>query len=220
VGKPGGVCSAGRPAVAAATLGGRGGVSRGPAPVRAAGRGRRRAGVSERVRQAAPAEHDDGHDHGPPAPSPRAGGTIRESAAAAVQAAHGRSRPTPAGAVPARPGPGRLRPGPAGAAGRGGAAVGPIDCAAEGGLGGGVRDVEAPAAGRPRARVRVGGRHLRQGRAGEGQGGHARHDRGAPGWAEGRPRGGERVSRVDGELGGAAARPQGARATGTAAAHR
>src|SRR5713226_3823101 len=95
-----------------------------------------------------------------------------------------------------------------------------VDCAAEGGLAGGVRDVEAPAAGRPRARVRVGGRHLRQGRAGERQGGHACRDRGAPGWAEGRPRGGERLSRIDGELGGAAARPQGARAAGAAAAHR
>jgi len=89
------------------------------------GRGRRRAGISERARQATPAEHDDRHDHDPPAPSPRAGGTIREPAAAAVQAAHGRSRPAAAGAVPARAGPGRLRPGPAGAAGGGGAAVGP-----------------------------------------------------------------------------------------------
>jgi hypothetical protein len=121
----------------------------------------------------------------------------------------------PAGVVPARAGPGRLRPGPAGAAGRVGAAVGPVDRTAEGGLAGGVHGVEAPAAGRSRARVRVGGRrHLRQGRAGAGQGGHARRDRRTPRWAEGHPRGGERVSRVDGELGGAAARPHGARAAG------
>ena len=45
-------------------------------------------------------------------------------------------------------------------------------------------------------------------------------DRGAARWAEGRARGGERVSRVDGELGGAAAGSQGARAAGAAAGDR
>ena len=74
--------------------------------------------------------------------------------------------------------------------------------------------LEAPAAGRPRARVRLGGRHLRQGGAGEGQGGDAGADRGAARRAEGRPRGGEWVSGVDGELGRAAAGPQGAAGCG------
>src|SRR2546427_7069568 len=99
-------------------------------------------------------------------------------------------------------------------------AVGSVDRAAEGQLAGGVRDVEAPAAGRPGARVRLGGRHLRQGGVGEGQGGDARVDRGIARWAEGHPRGGERVSGVDGELGGAAAGPQGPRVAGAASADR
>ena len=83
------------------------------------GRGGRGAGLSQRVRQAAPAECDERDDHAPPAARPRAGGAVRKPAAAAVQAAHRGSRPAPAGVVPARAGPRRLRPGPAGAAGAG-----------------------------------------------------------------------------------------------------
>src|SRR6266436_3877197 len=82
-----------------------------------------------------------------------------------------------------------------------------------------VRELEAPAAGQSRAGVLLGGRDLHQGRAGEGQGGDACADRGAPGRTEGRPGGGERVSRVDGELGRAAPRPQGPGVAGAAAAH-
>src|SRR5207249_11294424 len=68
--------------------------------------------------------------------------------------------------------------------------------------------------------LRVGGRDLCQSRAGEGQGGHARGDRRAARRAEGGARGGERVSRVDGELGGAAPRPPRAGVASAAAAHR
>src|SRR5216683_5152721 len=68
--------SLGRAAAAAATLGGRSGGGLGPAPIRAPGRGGRPGGISERVRQAAPAERDDGHDHDPPASRPRAGGAV------------------------------------------------------------------------------------------------------------------------------------------------
>ena len=58
----------------------------------------------------------------------------------------------------------------------GGPAVGAVDCAAEDPVAGGVRGVEGSAAGRARARLRVGGRDLREGRAGEGQGRDARLD--------------------------------------------
>src|SRR3989475_13133742 len=60
--------------------------------------------------------------------------------------------------------------------GGGRAAVGGVDRAAEGQLAGGVRDVEAPAAGRPGARVRLGRRHLRPGGGGEGPGGGGHGD--------------------------------------------
>src|SRR5207249_7037102 len=183
------------------------------APVRA-------GGLPERLREAAPAQSDERDDHGAAAAGAGTGGALRESAAAVVQAADGGSGPALARAVPARAGPRGLRSGPAGVAGGGRAAVGGVDCAAEGQLAGGVRDVEAPAAGRPGARVRLGRRHLRQGGVGEGQGGDARADRGIARWAEGHPRGGERVSGVDGELGGAAAGPQGARVAGGAAGDR
>ena len=101
------------------------------------------ARLSQRVRQAAPAERDAAGTI--TLRRPRVRGlerAVREPAAAAVQAAHRRSRPAPAGVVPARAGPGRLRSGLARAAGRGGAAVGPVDRAAEGGLAGGVRALE------------------------------------------------------------------------------
>src|SRR5216684_1652614 len=69
-----------------------------------------------------------------------------------------------------------------------GLAHGDFDLALRGLLGAAA---PASAAGGPRARVRLGGRHLRQGGAGEGQGGDARADRGAAGWAEGGSRSGE-----------------------------
>jgi len=110
----------------------------------------------------APAQSHERDDHGAAAAGAGAGGALRESAAAVVQAANGGSGPALARAVPARAGgTGTSIWRCEGCWGRR-AAVGGIDRAAEGQLAGGVRDVEAPAAGRPGARVRLGRRHLRQ----------------------------------------------------------
>jgi hypothetical protein len=85
------------------------------------------------------------------------GSAVRESAAAAVQAAHRRSRPALAGAIPAWLGARRLRVGAARAARDGGAAVGLVGGAADGELASRVRHVAAPTPGRPRAGIPVGG---------------------------------------------------------------
>jgi hypothetical protein len=81
----------GAAAVATTVGGGRAGL--GARPLRTQRRRGRKAGISERVRQAPPAERDGRHAYDSPASRPRTRGANRESVAAAVQAAHRVSRP-------------------------------------------------------------------------------------------------------------------------------
>jgi hypothetical protein len=125
LGDAGDVCAAEHAPVPAADVG-RSGRAPPVSAVRAAGPGRRRHGLPQRLRQAAPAELEQRDDH-PAAPAgARAEPALRE----------------PAAALPARPGPGRLRSRLAGPARRGRAAVGVVDRAAQGGLASRVRALE------------------------------------------------------------------------------
>src|SRR5206468_1131565 len=134
-----------------------------------------------------------------------------EPRAALVQAPDEGSDRAAAAVVPARTGPGGLRPGPARSPGQRGPVVVDHDWTTEGEVAGRVGGLGGPAVGGARSRLPVGRWRLREGRVGAGEGGGA----GGPGRAGRRAqddrRRDERAPRVDGELVGGAARPQGAR---------
>src|SRR5439155_25040738 len=106
------------------------------------------------------------NDRRAPAASARPGRALREPRAAIVQAPDEGSDGAFAAVVPARTGAGRLRPGAARSSGQRGAVVVDHDRTTEGEVAGRVRNLGGPAVRRGRSRLPLGGRRVRDGRAG------------------------------------------------------
>ena len=150
-----------------------------------------------------------GDDHGEASESSGTGGAVREPGAAPVLAENERGGRAAPGVVSARSGGRGLRACDEGPAGRGGSVVEALDPASEGGLDGGVRSLVEEAARRPRDRLHVGGRDLREGGTRAGQGGGAGRDRGDAGREQGGAGAGVRIPGVGGVVVRGVAGPEG-----------